>query len=439
MPGDWDVVSTAPASSQAPPAGWDVVKHEPDAGPLSRFGTGLYDTTVGPVVQAVTHPIDTATDVAKTVLGVDDFKRAAEMVKNGHPVAGVLEGLNTLAEGPAGRITHQSVDPIVSDVSEGNLAGAAGRLTGTAASLLAPKLVPPAVAAAGKLASAAVDVAAHPVTRDVVGLAVPQAAHALSLLNRGAKLLEKLKSAPDAPTASTEVASRPILDEIAANPDFGGKLFDKLTPDEQKSVRKIADNIERKGPPALPAPGPLPAPIDLGEPVKPATTRPAAMPVRTPLRPPLAEAAPPLPEQPAAAPGQSAGPVKPPLNEAAKPYMGGENAPSAPEAANRAKVADKIGTALAKAGITAEHIDQVEALPAAQARQFWEAAGSINREGYVPSSDTISGIREIVKAKETPGPKLVIKPKAAAPPATLANNPKALKIAQSLRDLMQEK
>lgn len=279
----------------------------------------------------------------------------------------------------------------------------------------------------------------------------------------------------------SEAGARPLLDEISLTPEYGGKPFEKLSAPEQAHVRSIADAIEGKKPPGLPPPGPTkvdigptgrqslsapprPREVDVpgGEqpgsiaprgspqsiqapPGKPTLPQSGLSPVtapalaRAPLTPPLAEKTPPLPEQPPEAPGKPAGPVTPPVHKGANAYLGGEEAPSAPEAANRAKVADKIGTALAKAGVTDEHLTEIEALPPAQARKFWEAAGGIHREGYVPSSGTIDGIRAVVKEKQASGPKLVVKPKSVPLPAHLANNPKAASAARSLSEMMNEK
>lgn len=158
---------------------------------------------------------------------------------------------------------------------------------------------------------------------------------------------------------------------------------------------------------------------------------------RKPLLPPLGERDPVPPAQ-AGSSGASAGPVRPPLHEGTKAYLGGEDAPIAKVVQNRARVADKIASAMLKQGITDAHLAQIEELPPSQARKFWEAIGAIHKGDYVPSSGTIDSIRAIIKDKSLQGPKLVAKPKPAPSTGPLAKNPKALRIATSLAELMQQ-
>ena len=55
----------------------------PDDKKESYLG-GLYASTLGPLVQTVTHPIDTATGLAKAVIGTQDLDEIAGMVTAGN-------------------------------------------------------------------------------------------------------------------------------------------------------------------------------------------------------------------------------------------------------------------------------------------------------------------------------------------------------------------
>ena len=339
--------------------------------------------------------------------------------------------------------TGQLEEAMVKSATPGQRLEGAGQLLGQGTLAMAGAKSAPKVAT---VATAAKEVLATPAGAELAGAALGGAAgHAIgegfggAYVGRqiGKLLARKLTQEPEAaPPPPTEAQARPLLDKIASNPDYGGKPFDKLSAAEQDAVRSIADSIEGKKPPPLPGPGPLKQPVDIGETqAEPKAAKPRT---RGPVMPPLAEKAPPVPEQPPEAPGQPAGPVRAPINTAARPYLGGEEAPNAVEAANRAAASDKIATALIKAGITDEHLAQVEALPASAARQFWEAAGASNKPGYVPSAATIDSIRDLVKAREAKGPQLVVTPKAGPLPKALQGKPAStIKLATALADLME--
>jgi hypothetical protein len=101
---------------------------------ISRFGTGLYNTTIGPVAQAVQHPIDTASNLA----GVPQLQEAWNQAKQGQYAPAAMS-LAKAADLP-GRMASGAAEPIAQDVQQGNYAGAAGQMTGLGASLAAGKI-----------------------------------------------------------------------------------------------------------------------------------------------------------------------------------------------------------------------------------------------------------------------------------------------------------
>ncbi len=220
------------------------------------------------------------------------------------------------------------------------------------------------------------------------------------------------------PLPPAEEVARPLLQQIAVNTDSGfGKSFDKLTEAEKNTVRTIADNIEGRRAASAPAPGPLAAPIDIGEP--PAQPKPArAVPNVNgqPLRPPLATPEPAVPEQPPAAPGQPAGPVRPPVASApSKVADWNAMSPAAKQAAKDAVDAQLVNLRAriyAQMGVedTGKPLGEV---PHGKIAERWD-------EG-APSATVQSTTARTTVLKTA---------------QALSKNPKALKIAQSLADLM---
>lgn len=193
--------------------------------------------------------------------------------------------------------------------------------------------------------------------------------------------------------------------------------------------------------PGAPANG-LPLRPPLAQPGVPAPSGPVV-----PVRPPLAAPVPAPPDIPLAPPASGpVTPVRPPL-QAAPPaaYMDTESSGlGVPQLiANRARTAGNIARKLGEQGITDADLDALENHPAAY-KAFWENAGQLHREGYVPSKDTVTAVKDLLK---TGKPTLVKTPAQLVPepeiPAYLARNPKALAAARALRsssigDLMQQ-
>jgi hypothetical protein len=187
MPADWFAQNAPPASGgdwfskNAPP-----VSPPPEKSALSRFGSGLYDSTVGPLVhtagQVVSgHPVDAITDLFNTykhVAGVDDAKQIADLVKNGKVKEAAAVALNYLSKGPAGVIAEDTVKPVISDIKSGNYADAGGRILGTAGMLAGPELIAGDTAAGaairgGAKGGARAVVETTPVTKFGVTVPVP--------------------------------------------------------------------------------------------------------------------------------------------------------------------------------------------------------------------------------------------------------------------------
>src|ERR1035441_3254576 len=111
---------------------------------MSRFGTGLYNTTVGPVVNTaqsfIQHPIDTLSKIS----GADQIGAAYNQAKQGNYGQAALT-LGRQTQDPL-NISEGVIKPITQDIQQGNYAGAAGQATGIGAAML----VPEALGALGK-------------------------------------------------------------------------------------------------------------------------------------------------------------------------------------------------------------------------------------------------------------------------------------------------
>jgi hypothetical protein len=126
---------------------------------MSRFGTGLYNTTVGPLVNTaksfVQHPIDTTISTL-TGSSPEQWSQSLEQAKQGNYSPGI-KAISDAAR-PMHRMSEGVVNPIVSDVQQGNYAGALGQATGVGGSLAAGAYLPESTL--GKATGAAVKAAA---------------------------------------------------------------------------------------------------------------------------------------------------------------------------------------------------------------------------------------------------------------------------------------
>ena len=255
----------APASS----SGRNVASLADIAGPDDKkesYLGGLYASTLGPLVQTVTHPIDTATGLAKAVIGTQDLDEIAKAVKAGNYKDAALRVGKWAQEGPGGRMAHGIVDPVVTDLQQGNYAGAGGRVTGAALTLGAPLLAEtaPVKAVGSAIARGAPDIgtgAAKVAAGTIAGNVIPGAGMLTRLLfdYPGARQVisgvgKMFKSpAQDIPvadkvaaavsTAATEAAD-PLLDAIAQGQGYP-KGFKSVPAQGQNIIRNLAQAMRQ--------------------------------------------------------------------------------------------------------------------------------------------------------------------------------------------------
>lgn len=126
------------------PAGWTPVADtsawkpvsEPSA--VARFGTGLYNSTIGPIAETIKNPGPAVEGTLETLIGTKELKAIANAVHKGdYSMAAKLAVLHVL-QTPQQRLGDAMVAPMAEDASKGDYAGAAGRLVGTSAMLAAP-------------------------------------------------------------------------------------------------------------------------------------------------------------------------------------------------------------------------------------------------------------------------------------------------------------
>lgn len=274
-------------------------------GALSRFGSGLYESTIGGLVELIHHPIDSVSAAAKQAIGVDDLKAIADHVSKGEFGPAAVAALKYASEGPGERIAKASmVDPVAEDVHEGNYASAAGRVLGTGISLAAPEVIPPAARAVGRMAeatgaadklsqAAAATRAGATALGDSFDLTKP-----LTAIKAPFALSDALRAAVDAwkdasPEGRAGAARMDYLDAVSKE-TMKGKSFDKLNRTQQAQVIDYADKLPELARQEMQdsrgvTPGTLPA-------------APESSAVRGPVRPPLGQpAGTPAPAAPAPA------------------------------------------------------------------------------------------------------------------------------------------
>jgi hypothetical protein len=133
VPGTFSTADIQKTPSAAPKA-----PEQPSA--LSRFGSGLYSSTIGPMVQLVTHPIDTIESTLKTALGTDQVADVVKAVKGGDLSKAALLAAHYISQSPADRMAAPTIDSVVDSVKKGDYAGAGGKALGTVAMLATPEL-----------------------------------------------------------------------------------------------------------------------------------------------------------------------------------------------------------------------------------------------------------------------------------------------------------
>lgn len=306
------------APSTAAPGPLRIVDSQPLPEPpsaLSRAATGLYDTTVGPLVKAVETKGQSLLDSLAHVTGVDDI---ATLVQSGDPAARAKAVMSFL-QGPGAKLSAAIVQPIVNDLKSGNYAGAFGQVVGQGLMLGAAKGLPGAAEAlpdAAKATYAGVKAAApamlkgaaltgagmaaeaipgmgfagrmmgvFPGVRQVVkgvkaGVSAGRAAvadageSAEAALPAGAPpagRIPRIDTGPDiaaAPPAPTPPAAPPapaedmdLLDGLARS--LAGTKFAKLDAAAQATIRRVAAAPQNVAPEAPPRPtGALAPPVE---------------------------------------------------------------------------------------------------------------------------------------------------------------------------------
>jgi len=203
---------------------------EEKPGALSRFGTGLYESTVGPAVQAISHPIDTAVGMAKQVFGLPELQQVHQHIANGDFGAGALKLLEYAQQGPQGRMARDIVQPMAQDVKEGNYAGAAGRGVGTALTLGAPEL-PKVVKGAGRAVAGAAE------------RAIPKIPSTLNAVEQGAVDLLRENDVPLTPGTLTGNKGVKAVQATVQNSPLGATTAAEFNRGTAAVVTKLAGKL----------------------------------------------------------------------------------------------------------------------------------------------------------------------------------------------------
>lgn len=175
------VDSSAPSGSKF--GGVPVDAQQPDSA-ASRFGSGLYSTTLAPIVHLfTTNPVDSVVSMFKGAIGADDLKAIKDAAEKGdYKSAAVLTG-HYLTTNPVQRQADAMGQDVERSVRGGDYAGAAGKVLGDAVMLGAP-IVGEASGAFDSLANAAGTIKRVATDADVVreGVKVlPKGGQALKL------------------------------------------------------------------------------------------------------------------------------------------------------------------------------------------------------------------------------------------------------------------
>lgn len=170
---------------------------EEKPGALARLGHGLYETTVGPILNTVKD----LPGAAAGVFNVPKLEEIAKHIKEGNYGQAALAVGQYATDNPAKRAGDQMVGDVAHDVKEGNLAGAGGRIIGDSLMMAGPELVARGAGALRGAAGTARDIVR---TDAVRGAAVDAGTEALKEIP-GVKTSLKIKKVIDA-----------VVDELAA-------------------------------------------------------------------------------------------------------------------------------------------------------------------------------------------------------------------------------
>ncbi len=384
-----------------------------DAQPEQPSAASRFFNQINPmnVVHALFKPSDDPKEDPRATFG----KNAIQMVKDigeGHlkqakeAEAAFKSGDYTSAIGHSIYALIPVIGPIGAaageDFANGRDAEGFGKLT----SILGPKILKDAAPAIGAVAGKAADVAKD--AGEAVGAAVAKTPPVLAKVAGG--------------SVGAALGHASGVPEGGVLGYFAGKQVGAATLNKIKARFGV--------PPAVNPEAPL-LNVDAPEPPESAS-------LRGPVRPPLTVPPEPMAEVPPSETPRV--PVKPPLDQ---PPVEPSNVPrdvrgtsdAIPEAyadtentglqmtakvANKLAVANRIADQFRTAGVTAEDIDNLEALGNKNAWDlFWNNVGSqpgvSNQAHYSPSVETISAVREALGKPATPQPRLTASPAPAMP------------------------
>ena len=93
-------------------------------GVMSRLGTGIYNTTIGPTVQTAQqvltsqHPLDTLSNIVGNTVGVPQYQEAWNQAKQGHYLPAAIS-LHQAVD-PSERMGPAVMEPIAQNIKSGN-------------------------------------------------------------------------------------------------------------------------------------------------------------------------------------------------------------------------------------------------------------------------------------------------------------------------------
>lgn len=242
----------AEPSTAPPPSAdkWAKYAEQPAAKPgvVERFAKGVYDTTIGPVVETVQHPIK----AIEGIFNVPKLEEIGKHLSSGDYGKAALAIGQYATENPAQRMATGMVQDVVTDAKEGNLAGAAGRVVGDALMLGGPKIIRGGTTKLKGAAGAVAKIAGTEAVRDAAVKASTEAVREIP----GVKTAIKVKKLVDAVRGELDpkpAAAPPPVQAPAPIPAQPPNVTSTLDP----MIRRSAPPI-RATPQGQPIPTPAP-------------------------------------------------------------------------------------------------------------------------------------------------------------------------------------
>lgn len=442
---------------------WKPVQEENNRGILKQYWDRINPVTMSQgIAEGVRHPIDAAVSYGAQTKELGD--KAIESFKKGEYAEGIRHGLSYFLNAipGVGKLLDEAGNKAGSGDYKGAIADTAALATMIAGNKVAPRVLeaatePGAVSgvasAVAKVPGKVIEAAKQPGTLKIAGGAVEMAGAPVALVHGhpivatylGIKGLEAVRKG----LAERGAAATANLDEISNS--LYGKPFANLKDAQQAGAKVVAENLKNgittsqlpSEPYEMNPPGPVlttpsspagPGIADLLEqelrartleaPIQKASgipDAPESASLRTPVRPPLA----------------SEKVLQMPESAIPEAYRSTEDTglQIPQEAMARDAVKNKILTHLREAGITNEHLDQLDTNPAAR-DMFWDHIGhleGIYKDPHAVSHKTIAAVRGELERPNQPA----VEVKTAAPeviPDVLRNNPSARRLAEALRD-----